>query len=74
MYGITPEDYDLMYEQQKGNCAVCGTFKARLFVDHSHEDGKVRGLLCTNCNTGIGMFHDNTDHLKKAIEYLQGIS
>ena len=57
MYGITIEDYDRMYEEQGGRCAICRTDQPggageRFSVDHDHETGKVRGLLCNNCNTG----------------------
>ncbi len=58
-YGITIADYDRMYEQQRGQCAICGRHQSalgyRLYVDHSHETGKVRQLLCSTCNTLVGM-------------------
>jgi len=63
-----------MLEQQGYRCFICndyeGVEKRTLSVDHDHESGRVRGLLCTNCNTGLGKFKDNADFLKKAIEYL----
>ena len=76
-YGITFEQYELMLAEQNGECAVCGTDNAgssrtsgRLFVDHCHTSGKVRGLLCHNCNQGIGHLQDDIDRLRSAIEYL----
>lgn len=73
MYGLTLEDYDQMFEQQNGVCAVCGglaTGGKRLVVDHCHITGKIRGLLCGNCNIGIGNMQDNVDILAQAIIYL----
>lgn len=74
-YGITPEDYDAMYEAQKGCCAICFTHQVsmnyRLHVDHCHKTGKVRGLLCKNCNLALGNFQDSVKLLARAIEYLE---
>lgn len=76
-YGITPEIYQEMFTEQEGKCAICSSgivsrSKAsyNLFVDHCHETGKVRGLLCHHCNAGLGHFRDNEQTLQKAIEYL----
>lgn len=73
-FGITLEDYNKMFERQKGCCAICKrhqvTFKNRLSVDHSHVTGKIRGLLCANCNHGIGLFHEDIVVLKESIKYL----
>lgn len=75
-YGITIKDYDKMFESQGGTCAICGrpeTAKGRsLAVDHSHDTGEVRGLLCHACNTSIGKFRENREWLLKAIKYLGG--
>jgi len=73
-FKITLEDYQYMYDEQGGVCAICGTNedKRMLAVDHCHETGKVRGLLCTCCNTGLGKFRDSPDLLIKAVEYLEG--
>ena len=68
-YGIDYEVYLKMYEVQKGLCIICET-KTRLLVDHCHQTGKVRGLLCTHCNSGLGFFRDNKTALKNAIKYL----
>ena len=73
-YGITLEEYDRMYNQQDGKCAICHTHQKklirRLSVDHNHLDNKIRGLLCDKCNVGIGFFDDNTKLLQKAINYI----
>lgn len=73
-YGITPEDYDEMYSKQEGKCAICKShqlsLKKKLCVDHCHKTGKVRGLLCNNCNLGLGSFKDDKIILETAIKYL----
>ena len=68
-YGLSLEEYDTMMHKQNGACAICGS-NGRLHVDHNHDTGKVRGLLCMDCNTGIGKLQDSADLLKKAAEYL----
>lgn len=74
LYGITKEDWNVMFDEQKGLCRLCEKhhteFKRGLCVDHCHSSGKVRGLLCHPCNQGLGMFKDNVDFLKRAISYL----
>ena len=73
LYGISYKEYQVMLEAQGGRCAICATDKPgkRAFaVDHCHDTGNVRGLLCTNCNTGIGNLQDNIGLLERAIEYL----
>lgn len=75
MYGLTPEDYYSLLDKQGGACAICrGQCKTgkKLAVDHDHETGKVRGLLCTRCNVALGMFQDDMDRMAKAIAYLKG--
>jgi len=76
-YGLTVEDYDIMVESQESKCAICELHLDELdtqflYVDHCHETGEVRGLLCRKCNTGIGDFCDDIDLLTKAIGYLNG--
>ena len=71
-YGITLEMYNSLFEEQKGLCAICfeEPKKQNLGVDHDHVSGKIRGLLCSTCNSGIGLFKEDTLLLKKAIEYI----
>ena len=74
-YGITESDYDVMYAEQEGCCAICGVhqldIKQRFCVDHNHDTGKVRALLCDSCNVGLGKFKDNYDNLLRAADYLR---
>ncbi len=77
-YGITKTDYDYLLNKQNKKCAICGATEVlrkdkrndSLYVDHCHSTGKIRGLLCNNCNSGLGMFKDKIENLKAAIEYL----
>jgi hypothetical protein len=71
-YGLTEESYAEMFNQQNGLCALCGETEPtkKLAVDHCHETGKLRKLLCTNCNTVLGKVHDNVDLLRKMVNYL----
>jgi len=72
-YGITEEDYCNMWNDQEGLCAICGSDDnsgKRFSVDHCHDTGKVRGLLCDPCNWMLGQAKDNTNTLAKAIKYL----
>jgi hypothetical protein len=73
-YGITPDDYDRMHREQGGVCAICKTagIRKRLNVDHCHRTKKVRGLLCDNCNHGLGKFKDDVELLAVAQQYLSG--
>ncbi len=70
-YGISEEHFQQLLGQQKGLCAICQSNPAT-HVDHCHDTGKVRGLLCLKCNTGLGMFQDSGAELAKAIFYLNG--
>lgn len=79
-FGITLEEYQKLFESQQGLCAICSQPESvvdwrskevkRLAVDHCHKTGKIRGLLCTNCNHGLGKFKDNPMLLQKALDYL----
>lgn len=73
-YGMRPDDYDRLLAEQGGVCAICGTEPTpnrRLAVDHCHEGGQVRGLLCTGCNVAIGHMRDDADRLEAAAAYLR---
>lgn len=69
-YGLTKEKYETLIESQEGRCAVCKMRDAR-YVDHNHITGEVRGLLCPQCNTGLGMFQEDIKIFEAAMEYLQ---
>lgn len=69
-YGITSEEYHKYEKKQENCCAICNKKLERLFVDHNHITKQIRGLLCFNCNTGLGQFKDNIVFLKSAIKYL----
>lgn len=75
-YGITLDDYDDLLEKQNGVCGICHLPEPEssrfnyLCVDHDHNTGYVRGLLCYNCNTALGKFMDSIDNLRSAIDYL----
>lgn len=58
------------YEKQKGCCAICGNYQAKLVVDHCHTAQVYRGLLCNNCNLALGHIHDNADIALKLAQYL----
>lgn len=74
-HGITHEEYVRLLEKQGGTCAICGgpaNSKDGFFhIDHSHATGKIRGILCHFCNTGLGSMRDSIDILKAAILYLE---
>lgn len=78
-YGVTPLDIYTLRKMQNNRCAICGEEERRvlrgkvkdLCVDHDHETGQVRGLLCDSCNVMIGRAKESTDNLQKAIAYLE---
>jgi hypothetical protein len=71
---VTVEEYEQLLLDQRYACAICKTpadqFQRALHVDHDHVTGKVRGLLCVRCNTGLGCFKDSTENLVEALHYL----
>jgi hypothetical protein len=74
--GVCNTEYDKMLVRQKGSCAICSSTLnssryTKLAVDHDHKTGKVRGLLCTGCNTALGLMKDSPIRLEKAAEYLK---
>lgn len=79
-YGITVEEFKLMETAQNGMCAICGKMnnisrhgsRKDLCVDHDHETGRIRGLLCAHCNVALGNFRDSIENLENAIRYLRG--
>lgn len=79
-YGLTAKEYEALLESHGGKCAICGQPETqairgktlRLSVDHCHAKGHVRGLLCSNCNSGLGRFKDDPAALRRAAAYLEG--
>ena len=75
LYNISLEDYEEMFFAQGKKCAICGRlandFQRDLAVDHDHVTGEVRGLLCPDCNRGLGGFNDDIELVRKAVEYLE---
>lgn len=74
-YNLSLGDYEKMLDDQKDCCAICNKnkseFKKGLGIDHCHATGKIRGLLCSKCNTSIGGFDDDIERLQSAINYLK---
>ena len=74
-YGINIDDWNEMFNQQNGCCEICGKHQSeqnrRLDIDHNHTTGKVRSLLCTNCNTAVGLLQESVDNAAKLAEYLR---
>ena len=72
-FGISLDQYNVMLAEQNGFCKICNKTCPSgrdLAVDHDHTTGKVRGLLCKNCNQALGFFFDNTEYLSRAVLYL----
>lgn len=77
--GWSPNGYEKAYHKQHGKCAICGCVLnssryTRFAADHDHKTGKLRGLLCTSCNTALGLFKESPIRLKVAIGYLENHS
>ena len=74
-FGVTREQHAKMFEEQNGKCAICGVpqieMKKQFAIDHCHNTGKVRGLLCECCNHLLGQSQDNINILQSAIKYLE---
>ena len=72
-FGIGLKEYEAMLRDQKGGCAICGGKDDffRLSVDHCHDRGYVRGLLCGQCNIGLGAFKDSPERMRLAAEYIE---
>lgn len=74
-FGISSADYDAMLRAQGGRCAICRDTSCKsgvaFAVDHCHATGKIRGLLCRDCNTSLGKFNDDIETLQRAIQYLR---
>lgn len=71
-HGMTERDYAMLLAIQGGGCAICARAEAVLCVDHDHESGNRRGLLCGACNRALGLFHDEPAALRRAADYLEG--
>ena len=74
-YNLAREDYIALIEGQNNCCKTCGlpakdNIQGKLYVDHCHNTGKVRGLLCMKCNTALGLLNDDKELLQKMLEYL----
>lgn len=72
-FGIGREDYEAILAAQGGGCAICGTppGKRRHPIDHDHQEGSIRGVLCRGCNTGIGLFGEDIALMERAAAYLE---
>jgi hypothetical protein len=73
-YGLTKEVYLKMLENQNYCCKICKNkeiYYDKLVVDHCHNSGEVRGLLCNSCNQALGFFKDNLNNMKEAVKYLE---
>lgn len=74
-YGITVEEYDEMLARAENKCEICGVhqkdLKKKLVIDHCHDTGKLRGMLCHACNLAIGKLGDSYEKVKRATDYLK---
>ena len=73
-YGLTETIFNIMLNQQDSKCGICREVMEQPHIDHDHKTGRVRGLLCTHCNTMLGMARDSTFTLRNAISYLENNS
>ena len=76
LYGLSWQDYTELFDRQKGRCALCGSEHALLdlgglCVDHDHETGRVRGLLCKGCNSALGALGDTIPAIRRVLSYLE---
>lgn len=69
-YGLTVEGREQMLQEQGGKCKICLQELTIINVDHCHKTGTIRGLLCRKCNSALGLFGDDVENLRRAIEYL----
>ncbi len=69
-YGLKPVAFEAMLLAQCGKCGICGNVMTNPYVDHDHETGEVRGLLCVRCNAALGTFGDNTEGVLRVLDYL----
>lgn len=74
-YNLSIEEYETLIESQNNSCKVCGTharnnIKGKLYIDHCHTTGKVRGLLCMKCNSALGLLNDDKELLQNLLDYL----
>lgn len=70
LYGLSETAFKELVTKQRNLCKICECEMGCPHVDHCHQTGAVRGLLCQNCNTGIGMLKDSPERLRKALDYL----
>lgn len=77
-YKLSEEEYTEMLDKTRGCCPVClqgftfGKTKRRIVIDHNHETGEVRGLLCSSCNVGLGQVGDTLESVERLVKYLKG--
>lgn len=74
LYGITKEQFQLLSDKQEGKCAICRNPNRKLHLDHDHQDGRIRGLLCGPCNRSIGVLGDSIESLMRVVTYLSGVN
>ena len=73
-YGISHEQYYELYKAQEGKCKICGYVPQGdeyLHIDHNKETGEIRGLLCSKCNKGLGLFDEKLENFKEAVKYIE---